>query len=35
MNNFFNPKRNRAIAMIVAIVLIASMVLTALVSLAV
>ena len=32
MYNFFNPKRNRAIAGIIVIVLVASMVLTAIVS---
>ncbi len=33
--NFFNPKRNRAIAGIIAVLLVASMVVTALVSLVV
>lgn len=32
MYNFFNPKRNRAIAGIIALVLVAAMVLTAIVS---
>ncbi len=32
MNNFFNPKRNRAIAGIIALVLVLSMVLTAILS---
>jgi len=32
MYNFFNPKRNRAIAGIIVVVLVASMILTAIVS---
>lgn len=32
MNQFFNPKRNRAIAGIIAAILVASMILTAIVS---